>query len=41
MSLGLGINNEVLHNVLVIAHLEIFEVSIDLAFGIVRSEVIF
>ena len=33
--------DEVLHNVLVIAHLEVFEVSFSLTFGIMESEVIF
>ena len=33
--------NEVLHNALVIAHLEVFEVGLGLVFGIVGSEVIF
>ena len=33
--------NKVLHNVLVITHLEIFEVGLSLAFGIMGSKVIF
>ena len=32
--------NEVLHDVLVVAHAEILEFSFRLAFGIVRSEVV-